>query len=300
MPGFYEENPAFLDPPTASDSRPHMGRHLLYCLGFTFLLGISSALAEEAPAGGEDSAARAVLDRAQKLDDNERAWRDRTRTMKIVIHDRRGGQRVRDLSMRTLRGEASDDKILAVFETPPDIRGTAFLQFQHRDADADQWLYLPALRRVRRITSSVKDESFMGTDFSYRDMELLTDVIEWRASEARATLLPGSPSSYRISLEPLGRDIGYERIVITLTSEDLVLRGMDFYRPEDEDGKPSKRLALEEVRTVGRVPTAHRMVMRRPAEETFTEVEISGVVYDQDLPADLFTKRSLERGPDLP
>ncbi len=220
--------------------------------------------------------------------------------MKIVIHDRRGGQRVRDLSMRTLRGEASDDKILAVFETPPDIRGTAFLQFQHRDADADQWLYLPALRRVRRITSSVKDESFMGTDFSYRDMELLTDVIEWRASEARATLLPGSPSSYRISLEPLGRDIGYERIVITLTSEDLVLRGMDFYRPEDEDGKPSKRLALEEVRTVGRVPTAHRMVMRRPAEETFTEVEISGVVYDQDLPGDLFTKRSLERGPDLP
>lgn len=278
-----------------------MSWHALRSLAFVLLLGVASALAESAP---EDPAARAILDRAQKLDDTERAWRDRTRKMRITIHDRRGGQRVRDLSMRTLREEGSEDKILAVFGSPPDIRGTAFLQFQHRDADADQWLYLPALRRVRRITSSVKDESFMGTDFSYRDMELLTDVIEWRASEARATLLPerssGEPPTHRISLEPLGRDIGYKRIVITLTSDDLVLRGMDFYRPGDEDGKPSKRLALEAVRSVGRVPTAHRMVMRQTEEDTFTEVEISGVVYDQDLPSDLFTKRSLERGLDLP
>ena len=278
-----------------------MSWHALRSLAFVLLLGVASALAESAP---EDPAARAILDRAQKLDDTERAWRDRTRRMKITIHDRRGGQRVRDLSMRTLREEGSDDKILAVFGSPPDIRGTAFLQFQHREADADQWLYLPALRRVRRITSSVKDESFMGTDFSYRDMELLTDVIEWRASEARATLLPegssGEPATHRISLEPLGRDIGYQRIVITLTSDDLVLRGMDFFRPGDEDGKPSKRLALEAVRSVGRVPTAHRMVMRQTEEDTFTEVEISGVVYDQDLPSDLFTKRSLERGLDLP
>ncbi len=256
------------------------------------------------PAGVEaadDPAARAILDRVQRLDDTERAWRDRTRRMKIVIHDRRGGERLRDLSMRTLRGAKSDDKILAVFESPADIRGTAFLQFQHRDTDADQWLYLPELRRVRRITSSVKDESFMGTDFSYRDMELLTDVLEWTASEAEARLVGETRiddrPAHRVELVPRGRDIGYERIVVTLTSDDLVLRGMDFHREGDA---PIKRLQLDRIETVGTVPTAHRMTMRQPQEETHTVVEISGVEYDRDLPEELFTKRSLERGAEEP
>jgi len=262
---------------------------------------LGTSLLVVAPAAAEGGEARALLDRVQRLNDTERAWRDRARRMKITIHDHRGGERRRDLSMRTLREEHRDEKILAVFDAPPEIRGTAFLQFQHRDRDADQWLYLPELRRVRKITSSVKHESFMGTDFSYRDMELLTDVLEWSASEARArlvgsTTIDGRPA-HRIELVPEIRDVGYERIVISLTADDLVLRGMDFFADGDE---PTKVLTLGRVETVGKVPTAHEMIMRQPAEGTRTVVEISDVVYDQGLSEDLFTKRSLERGVDVP
>ena len=75
------------------------------------------------------------------------------------------------LVMRTRRGEDREDKTVVVFNGPPAVRGTAFLQFDHRDRDAEQWLYLPELRRVRKITSSSKNDKFMGTDFSYRDLE---------------------------------------------------------------------------------------------------------------------------------
>ncbi len=244
---------------------------------------------------------RDILDRVQKLDRSERGWRDRTRRMEIVIHDRRGGTRTRDLEMRTLRAASRNEKILAVFETPPEIRGTALLQFQYRDRDADQWLYLPELRRVRKITSSVKDESFMGTDFSFRDMELLTDALEWTATEANARLLGGTEvegrAAHRIQLTPTQRDIGYERIVVVLTADDLVLRSMEFYGTDPE---PLKKLALGRIEPIGAIPTPHEMVMRQPAEGTHTVVEISQVRYDQGLDEDLFTKRSLERGLDLP
>lgn len=244
----------------------------------------------------DDVTAQAVLDRVHRLDDTERKWRDRTRHMKITIHDRRGGERLRDLTMQTLRQEERDEKVLAVFESPPEISGTSFLQFQHRDRDADQWLYLPELRRVRRITSSVKHESFMGTDFSYRDMELLTDVLEWTATEARArivgeTQVDGRPA-HRIEFVPSIRDVGYTRIIVTLSAEDLVLRAMEMYAEGDA---PTKRLELAQVKLIGSIPTAHQMTMHQPEEGTHTVVEISDVAYDQNLPAGLFTKRSLER-----
>jgi len=239
---------------------------------------------------------RDILDRVHQLNQTERNWRDRSRQMRIVIHDRRGGERLRDLSMRTLRDENRDEKVLAVFEAPPEIRGTAFLQFQYGDRDADQWLYLPELRRVRKITSSVRDESFMGTDFSFRDMELLTDVLEWTANDATARLLEptevdGRPA-HRIELIPTTRDVGYDRIVIVLAADDLVLRGMEF----EGGDEPSKRLELGRIESVGKIPTAHQMVMRQPTEGTHTVVDISKVQYDQGLPESLFTKRSLERG----
>lgn len=276
--------------------------------GFRVPLGISLILLGvflflPYAAVSETRDARTLLDEVQRLDDGERHWRDRTRRMRITIHDRRGGERLRDLSMRTLRDEdpgGRDEKILAVFASPPEIRGTSFLQFQHRDRDADQWLYLPELRRVRKITSSVKHESFMGTDFSYRDMELLTDVLEWSSSEAKARLVGSSTiegrPAHRIELTPVIRDVGYERIVVVLTSDDLVLRAMEFYREGDE---PVKKLELGRVSDVGRIPTAHEMVMRQPAEGTHTVVAISDVRYDQGLPEELFTKRSLERGVDV-
>jgi outer membrane lipoprotein-sorting protein len=250
--------------------------------------------------GAEDvRTARQLLDEVKQLNATTRAWTDLTRRMKIVIHDRRGGERNRDLLMRTRRGEGGEDKTLVVFQEPPEIRGTSLLQFDHQDRDAEQWLYLPELGRVRTISAQSKDESFMGTDFSYRDLELLTDVTEWTEEEARSSskgeASVDGQAVYLIELVPVVKDVGYSRIVVSLAKEDLTLRRMEFY---GEGAEPAKVLELGRIEKVDGIPTARSLVMRQTSEGTHTVVDVSEVRYNQDLADKLFTKRALERGLD--
>lgn len=245
----------------------------------------------------ESHTARQLLDEVKQLNDTTRAWSDLTRRMKIVIYDRRGGERNRDLVMRTRRGDDGDDKTLVVFQEPAEIRGTALLQFDHQDRDAEQWLYLPELGRVRAISASSKDESFMGTDFSYRDLELLTDVTEWTEEEARSKLdgaeeIDGVATDV-IEIVPVAKDVGYSRIVVALARTDQTIRRMRFY---GDGADPEKVLELEKIETIDGIPTARSLVMRQPSEGTHTTVDVSDVKYNQKLDEKYFTKRALERG----
>ncbi|HZR83228.1 MAG TPA: outer membrane lipoprotein-sorting protein [Candidatus Binatia bacterium] len=247
------------------------------------------------PAFAADDA-RDLIEQARRLNDGARAWKDRQQTLALEIFDGRGGTRRRELVMKTLRGHGGEDKTITVFREPSEVRGTSFLQFAHKDRDAEQWLYLPELKRVRQITSRAKDQSFMGTDFSYRDLELLTDVLEWTADEARATskgndTIDGDEAAL-IELVPLKKDVGYSRIVIALSRRDLVIRRMEFYRDADA---PKKVLRLDRIEPAGVVPTARRLEMVQPDAGTRTVVDVSDVRYDQGLAEDLFTQRALER-----
>lgn len=241
--------------------------------------------------------ARELLDQARSLNDTTRFWRDREQRLKLEIADGRGGERRRELVMKTLRAKGGEDKTLTVFLAPSEVRGTSFLQFAHRDRDAEQWLYLPALGRPRQITASSKGQSFVGTDFSYRDLELLTDVLEWSEDEARSSLAgsdtaDGTPLAL-IELVPLRKDVGYRRLVVGLSQPDLVIRRMEFFGAEEA---PRKVLRLDAVETVGVIPTARRLEMTQPAAGTRTVVDVAAVSYDQGLTEELFTQRSLEQG----
>jgi hypothetical protein len=270
---------------------------ILLFVACSALMAMAAPVAAEEPAAKDSRSARQLLDEVKHLNDTTRAWTDLSRRMKIVIHDRRGGERNRLLLMRTRRGDDGDDKTLVVFEEPAEIRGTALLQFDHQDRDAEQWLYLPELARVRAISASSKGESFMGTDFSYRDLELLTDVTEWTEEEARSRLegaeeVDGVATDV-IELVPVKKDVGYSRIVVALAKSDQTIRRMRFYGDGPE---PEKILELGKIEAIHGIPTAHSLVMRQPAEGTFTTVDVSDVQYNQKLDDKFFTKRALERG----
>lgn len=241
--------------------------------------------------------ARALLDEANHLDDTTRAWKDRSQRLKLRIVDGRGTERSRELTMKTLKGSGGEDKTISVFHEPSEVRGTSFLQFAHRDRDAEQWLFLPALSRVRQISARSKNESFMGTDFSYRDLELLTDVLEWSEEEAPASLVGteriGDVEVALIELTPKKKDVGYQRIRIALSKPDLTIRRMEFYGPDDT---PRKVLKLDDVRTVASIPTPFVLEMVQPAAGSKTLVEVVDVRYDQRLAEEQFTTRALERG----
>jgi len=257
-------------------------------------MGAPAAASSPATASNE---ARVLLGAAEKLDDTTRSWSDRTQRMKLHIVDGRGIERNRELIMRTLKRPNGEDKTSTVFIVPPEVRGTAFLQFAHKDRDAEQWLFLPALGRIRQIAAQSKNESFMGTDFSYRDLELLTDVFEWTEDEAPAKLVGTEQIDGRdaavIELQPKKKDVGYQRIRLLLERDALVLRRMEFYGSGDT---PKKLLRLDAVRDVQGIPTAFTLEMVQPPLNSKTDVTVVDVKYNQNLSDDLFTTRALERG----
>lgn len=254
--------------------------------------GAAPSLAAKSP-----NEARALLDAVGKLDDTTRNWSDRMQRLKLHIVDGRGIERNRELIMRTLKRPNGEDKTTTVFLVPPEVRGTAFLQFAHKDRDAEQWLWLPALGRIRQISAQSKNESFMGTDFSYRDLELLTDVFEWTEDEAPAKVVGNEQidgkDAVLIELVPKKKDVGYQRIRLLLERDALVLRRMEFYGTGDT---PKKRLKLDGVRDVSGIPTAFSLEMLQPPLNSKTDVTVVDVKYNQSIPEDLFTTRALERG----
>ena len=247
------------------------------------------------PAAG--ATAREILDQVKALDDTTRKWTDRTQTMTLHIFSKGGGERQRTLKIYDKRQPDGEDKTISFFLAPPEVEGTSFLQWAHKQRDDDQWLYLPEFKRTRRITAQIRDQSFMGTDFSYRDLEILGEIQDWTEDDARSALL-GAESvdghdCHTIELRPKGDDEGYERIVLWVDKDGLVVRKMDFY---EKGGVLVKTLALTDIRDVGPIPIAHRMEMRNVKKESRTAVDLSDVRFGADLSDDLFTQRQLERG----
>ena len=107
---------------------------------------------------------------AQEARAREDGFGDFTARQLMTLRDRRGRESRRQIRVQVLEVPDDGDKSLFVFDDPRDVRGTAFLVHAHRDGADDQWIYLPALRRVRRISSANQSGSFMGSEFAYEDL----------------------------------------------------------------------------------------------------------------------------------
>ncbi len=123
---------------------------------------------------------------AAESDRRGNGFKDSTADMKMTLMNRHGQKSIRLLRVRSLEVEGDGDKGLTIFDSPRDVKGTAFLSFTHKVGDDDQWLYLPALKRVKRINSRNKSGSFMGSEFSYEDIgsqELEKNTYKWIKDE---------------------------------------------------------------------------------------------------------------------
>ena len=128
---------------------------------------LSIALASGAYAESPEEKGLAI---AQEMDRRDRGWKDQRATLVMTLRNRQGQESRRALRINTLEVDDDGDKSLTVFDSPRDVKGTAFLSFTHSTKPDDQWLYLPALKRVKRISSRNKSGSFMGSEFAYEDL----------------------------------------------------------------------------------------------------------------------------------
>ena len=134
-----------------------------------FLSGVLSMAAVPPAYGAADTKGTRIAAEADRRDEG---FGDTRARIEMILKDRSGRTSVRELRMMTLEiiDAKNGDKTLVQFERPRDIAGTTLLSFSRFDADDDQWLFLPALRRVKRISSSNKSGPFVGSEFAYEDI----------------------------------------------------------------------------------------------------------------------------------
>ena len=128
------------------------------------------ALLALAPEAGAETPEEKGLAIAEEMDHRDRGWGDQRADLVMTLRNRQGQESRRALRVSTLEVDGDGDKSLTVFDSPRDVKGTAFLSFTHAAKPDDQWLYLPALKRVKRISSANKSGPFMGSEFAYEDL----------------------------------------------------------------------------------------------------------------------------------
>ena len=152
-------------------------------------LGIIGALVT---AGWAETPAEKGLRIAQEVNLRDEGFQDMTSNTKMVLKNRQGQESIREMRNKNLEVIGDGDKLLVVFDTPRDVKGTAFLSYTHIDDDDDQWLYLPALKRVKRISTRNKSGPFMGSEFAYEDL-LSQEVERYTYTYLRDDDLDGKP-----------------------------------------------------------------------------------------------------------
>ena len=254
-----------------------------------FLLVVAVlAVASLAPAVHADPAFAERVVRRMMEHDSFGAEGARTK-MRMVIRARGGGTRERSLDWIS-RKDGDVVQSVVRFRAPADVAGTAFLLIQRGSAADEQYVYLPALKRVRRIVGRERQGSFMGSDVSYQDLERRdpsAGVYRQRSDED-----VGGHACYVVESTPkAGReaDHPYSKIVMWVRKTDFVALRIQFF---GENGRLQKTLFSRRVQVVDGRPVVVESRMEN-ASGSVTEIFIDEIRF-VDVPADEFTQRALE------
>lgn len=246
----------------------------------------------------DDPQARAIMEKVDARDEGD----NRTGDMQMVLIDKRGKERVRKIAT-FIKDKGEDTYRLMFFLEPPDVTDTSFLTYDYDDPDRDddQWLYLPALRKTKRIATSDKSGSFMGSDLNYADMTS-RDLEDYdysfyekgRESEVRGNkvwVIWSMPRSKEVIDET-----GYEKSLLFVRPDiDMVVRVIHWVK----DGGYLKYVDMRKVEQIDSIWIAtDTLVTKKKGKQTVhkTILTLENVRFNQDLDFDLFTIRRMEKG----
>ncbi|MCH9670500.1 MAG: outer membrane lipoprotein-sorting protein [Gammaproteobacteria bacterium] len=164
---------------------------------------------------------------AKEMDKRDLGWGDVSTGLEMLLRNRNGQESKRQIRVRTLEVDGDGDKSMSIFDSPRDVKGTAFLSYTHATAPDDQWLYLPALKRVKRISSANKSGPFMGSEFAYEDLtsqEVSKYSYKWLREEKL-----GERNTTVIERYPAYKHSGYTRQVVWVDLEMYQAVKIEFY-----------------------------------------------------------------------
>lgn len=222
--------------------------------------------------------------------DNRRQPDTEVTVLEVELTDHRGRKRTRQLK-RFTEHDGTRTSTLLFFTSPADVRGVGLLTIEETGTDSNQWLYMPALRRTRRIAGSGRQDSFMGTDFTYEDLET-PDITRNRYRLLGEEDLNGQ-SCWVIESLPLDSDSRYRKRLSWIDQESLLAVRVDFFASQ---GDPVKRLTARGISHQSDYWSAETLRMEDLERGRHTTLRIEEQEFDGRLPANLFSVRTLEQG----
>lgn len=220
--------------------------------------------------------------------DSRSKGEDQVAEMTMTLIKSTGRKRVR--KVKVWQKEYRDgNRSLMRFLEPGDVAGTGFLVWEHEDKDDDQWLYLPAQKKLRRISGDEKEDSFMGTDFSYEDLG------SHSLDDYSYTLLPeehfDNHDCYVVKGVPKqGIEKSYSKTVSWVRKDIFVTVKINFF---DNRGQLLKQLLVASLEEIDGIWTETVMEMENVQKKHKTILTFENIQYNSDLQNDIFTERNL-------
>ncbi len=168
---------------------------------------------------------------AVEADKRDTGWVDSTSDLQMILRNAQGQESKRDIRLKTLEVMDDGDKSMSIFDTPRDVKGTAFLSYTHAITPDDQWLYLPALKRIKRISSANKSGPFMGSEFAYEDISS-QEIEKYTYKWLRDEILNGK-NVFVIERYPVYKHSGYKRMIAWIDKEIYMPLKIEFYDRKD-------------------------------------------------------------------
>jgi len=266
--------------------------HRNYFMGPAVLLGLAGAIflfaAGLARAETPEEKGLAI---AEQVDLRDTGFHDYSSVLRMVLRNRHGEVSERSMRSRFFEMKDDGDKSLIIFDRPRDVKGTAFLSFTHKQGPDDQWLYLPALKRVKRISSNNKSGPFMGSEFAYEDISS-QEVEKYTYKYISDEKLEGT-DTFVVERFPVDRKSGYSKQVVWINKLEYRPEKIDFY---DRKGTLMKTLINKEYHQYeGKFWRPHKMEMVNHVTGKSTDLIFSDFSFRNGLKERDFDRASLAR-----
>lgn len=216
--------------------------------------------------------------------------------LKMTLMNNKGKARVRQVEWYSITDKNDERSSLIRFTYPADVKGTGYLELENSMNDKNAWLFLPALKKSKRISVADESDNFMSTEFTYEDLAR-EEIGEFSYSLKEESVINGIPC-YRIlaipSSENKKQNSGYGKRELYISKENYVALKIDFY---DKNNQLTKQLIASEIKSVSgsNKVRAHILEMKNLKRNYSTKLEFENFIINKGLDSELFTLRYLEK-----
>ena len=231
------------------------------------------------------------LEIAVEADNRNQGFVDSASEMRMVLRNRAGRESVRVMRSMVLEVDGDGDKSMTIFDQPADVKGTASLTYSHATDPDEQWLYLPALKRVKRISSKNKSGPFMGSEFAFEDISS-QEVAKYTYKYLRDDTHNDRPV-FVVEAFPTYKNSGYTRLINWIDQEHYYPVKTEFY-----DRKNALLKTLEQTEQtlyLDKFWRAHRMHMQNEQTGKSTTLTWENFDFQTGLSAKDFNSKALKR-----